>query len=286
MPDGLTRGRPELLESCRDANGPGRREPFTFYLGTHKPEWLERTWVALFISHRRLRARVRLPRARSGWALDSGGFTELSLYGGWQTRPTAYVAAVRRYAAQVGSLAWAAPQDWMCEPFMLAKTGLTIQQHQERTVANLLELRAMAPQLPFVPVLQGWALADYLRCVEMYDHAGIDLRTEPLVGLGSVCRRQATGEIGAIVGELAGLGLRLHGFGVKTSGLARYAEHLASADSMAWSLDARRSAPMSGHPHKSCSNCMGYAAQWRDRLLRRLDSLQLGLPLEASRAGQ
>ena len=46
----------------------------------------------------------------------------------------------------------------MCEPFMLAKTGLTVAEHQARTVANYLELRSLAPELPFVPVLQGWSL--------------------------------------------------------------------------------------------------------------------------------
>lgn len=254
----------------------------TFWLGTHKPAWLERTAVPLFVSNRRLAERVSLPRAAGPWALDSGGFTELSLYGRWQTTASAYADAVRLYADEVGNLQWAAPQDWMCEPFMVAKTGRSVREHQERTVANLAELRAMAPRLPWVPVLQGWTLADYARCVEMYDRAGIDLRAEPLVGLGSVCRRQATREIGAIVEALAALGLRLHGFGVKLAGLARYAEYLASADSMAWSLDARRSAPLPGHSHRTCANCMAYAIAWRGRLLRRLERVQLGLPLWTS----
>ena len=45
--------------------------------------------------------------------------------------------------------------DWMCEPAMLARTGLTVAEHQAGTVANYLELRAAAPELPFIPVLQG-----------------------------------------------------------------------------------------------------------------------------------
>jgi integrase len=57
--------------------------------------------------------RRRLPRARCRWALDSGGFTELSLFGRWQTTPAAYAAAVARYTDQIGKLAWASPQDWM-----------------------------------------------------------------------------------------------------------------------------------------------------------------------------
>ena len=67
-----------------------------FFLGTHQPHWLARTEVPLFISHRALARRSPrrpLPRARGPWALDSGGFTELSTYGEWRTTPAAYVAA-------------------------------------------------------------------------------------------------------------------------------------------------------------------------------------------------
>ena len=40
-----------------------------FYLGTHRPHWLELTWVPLFVSHRRLREYVTLPRAAGQLAL-------------------------------------------------------------------------------------------------------------------------------------------------------------------------------------------------------------------------
>lgn len=84
-----------------------------FYLGTHEVGWLERTAAPLFISHRRLAARRRLPRALGLWALDSGGSTELSIHGRWETSPAAYAAAVRRCRDEVGGLLWAACQDWM-----------------------------------------------------------------------------------------------------------------------------------------------------------------------------
>jgi hypothetical protein len=48
------------------------------------------------------------------------------------------------------------------EPVMLAKTGLTVAEHQRRTVANYLQLRALAPEVAFIPVLQGWTTGDYL----------------------------------------------------------------------------------------------------------------------------
>ena len=247
----------------------------TFLLGTHQPGWLGRVGVALFVSDRRLRRYRRLPAAAAGWAVDSGGFTELSTHGTWAHGPTpaAYAARVRRYHEEIGRLAWAAPQDWMCEPFLTAKTGLSVVEHQARTVANLLDLRAAAPDLPWVPVLQGFTVGEYLACLDRYQRAGIDLTAEPLVGLGSVCRRQATGQAHRIVTELrvAGIG-RLHGFGVKTTGLARYGHLLTSADSLAWSFDARRRPPLPGHQdrHRNCANCPTYALTWRARLLARL----------------
>jgi hypothetical protein len=246
-----------------------------FYLGSHQPHWLETAGVPLFVSHRRLAGRKTLPRARTDWALDSGGFSELSLYGQWRTTPEEYVTAVRRYDDEIGNLNWAAPQDWMCEPFMLAKTGLSIKEHQTRTVLNFAQLQELwysttENESPFMPVLQGWTRDDYLRCADIYAQQGIDLCDYPLVGLGSVCRRQATAEIGSIVAAVRHAidpELPLHGFGVKLRGLQAYGHMLESADSMAWSFDARRSTPLPGcSGHKNCANCLTYALAWRERV--------------------
>lgn len=251
---------------------------FTFYLGTHRPNWL---WsvhdVPLFISHRRLKDRkTRFPRATTPWALDSGGFTELKQYGRWETSAAEYVAAVRRYDEELGCMEWAAPQDWMCEPSMLAKTGLTVAEHQRRTLENYLELTTLAPDLGFIPVLQGWTIADYLRHAEAYESAGVSLKDEQVVGVGSVCRRQATSEIASLFDALAAHGLPLHGFGVKAEGLSKSADFLVSSDSLAWSAGARYAA-LKGTSHcskKSCANCLHYALQWRKDVLRALNTRQ------------
>jgi hypothetical protein len=144
-----------------------------------------------------------------------------------------------------------------------------VPEHQRRTIASVLELRSLARELPWIPVLQGFDLDDYRRHVDAHHQAGIDLTAEPLVGLGSVCRRQATSEIDRIVTTLAGQGLRLHGFGVKTAGLGRYGWALASADSLAWSYAARRGPALPGHRHGNCANCLTYALAWRERVVRR-----------------
>ena len=242
-----------------------------FRLGTHLPAWLTRTRFPLFVSARRLRTGIPAGRAICSWALDSGGFSELSLFGRWQTTPEQYVAEVRRWRESLGGMAWAAIQDWMCEPFLIARTGLSVAEHQIRTVQSWTLLRRLAPEIPWTPVVQGFTLAEYRRCIEMYGSLGTDLRELPLVGLGSVCRRQGTGEAEEIVTALHEYGLSLHAFGFKTLGLVRCASRLVSADSMAWSLDARRTEPLAGcHGHKNCANCYRYAEQWRSKLLARI----------------
>jgi hypothetical protein len=235
--------------------------------------WLGTLDVPLFVSHRRLGKRKSLPRAHGRWALDSGGFTELNLHGRWTIAEGSYVTAVRRYQDEIGMLDWAAPMDWMCEPPVLKATGLTVHDHQKATVANFLQLQMLAPDLPFIPVLQGWERDDYLRCWQMYDAAGIDLEKEPTVGVGTVCRRQATDEAMEIFRALRPL--RLHGFGVKLLGIDRYSHLLSSFDSMAWSFDARRAAPLPGHTHLNCANCPDYALLWRDRVLARLNGVHM-----------
>lgn len=247
-----------------------------FYLGTHKvaQHWWEHR-VPLFVSRRTLMNRKTLPEARSSWALDSGGFTELDHPPhAWQTTVAEYVADVERFEREMGHLEWVAPMDWMCEPFILRKTGLTLREHQIRTVRNFYELRFWLGEL-VVPVLQGWTLDDYFECWEMYERHGIHLEEERIVGIGSVCRRQGTTKAGLIVRELAREGLRLHYFGAKVTGLDRFHDVLASADSLAWSYQARREHPMAGCHHKACSNCSRYALRWRARLLQRLDQLRL-----------
>lgn len=229
---------------------------------------MTRTDVPLFVSRQRLVRRKKLPRATAPWSLDSGGFSQVAANGRFTFTAEEYVRDVRRYRDEIGNLQWAAPMDWMCESPMLAKSGLTIAEHQRLTVTNFLDLRFLADDLPFVPVLQGQTLDDYRRCADLYCSWGVDLSTS-LVGLGSVCRRQATDEIGEIVGHFHAQGLRLHGFGCKKGAIDRYGHLLASADSMAWSFAARinqRRLPGCTHKGLDCRNCLQWALTWRETL--------------------
>lgn len=254
-----------------------------FWLGAHHPRWLATVGVPLMVSRRSLAGRRSLPRAAEVWVLDSGGFTELSLNGSWTVSAHEYAREVRRFRDEIGRLVWAAPQDWMCEEPIRAKTGLTVAEHQARTVGNFLDLMAEDDSLPIIPAVQGQTVADYVRCLGLYERAGVDLAAYPLVGVGSVCRRQSTAEAAAILATLAETGLALHGFGLKLDGLRVSADHLASADSLAWSMDARRSDPLPGHEHVSCANCVHWALRWRERVLDVLRApRQMAFPLAAA----
>jgi hypothetical protein len=233
------------------------------------------------VSHRTLSVRKTLPRASAPWILDSGGFSELSLYGAWQTTPKAYVTSVRRYADEIGQLAWAASQDWMCEPWILKKTGQDLAEHQYHSVVSYLELRLRAPELPWAPVLQGWEASDYLRHADMYEQAGVSLDRLPIVGIGSVCRRQSTRGAVDVLVALSAAGIRLHGFGLKTTALRSLDAFLASSDSMAWSYEAMKKRTRCGEPLAACANHLHYALEWRDRVLQATGTraVQLGFPL-------
>ena len=241
-----------------------------FYLGTHQPQWLRFLKIPLFVSYKRLEGYRTLPQAVGPWALDSGAFSEVQAHGGWTIPADKYAEQVGRFSSEIGRMEWASIQDWMCEPVMLAKTRLTIDEHQRRSVQSLVDLRRLAPAVPWAPVLQGWAPADYLKHRAMYERAGFDLKAEKIVGVGSVCRRNKTREIWEIAESLSDL--RLHGFGVKTSGIDVAARYFTSTDSMAWSFAGRRDPPLPGHEtrHINCANCVDYALMWRDRLLEKL----------------
>jgi hypothetical protein len=282
----------------------------TFYCGTHRPWWLWSGQVAfpLCVSYSTLHKVKTLHRGRVPWILDSRGFSELAQHGRWTIAGEDYVRDTARYDNEVGGLQWAAPQDWMCEDGIIhggmvgrvrcVGTGLSVAEHQRRTVANFLELASLWPRYstrpcPFIPVLQGDTPTAYLRCFQMYLDAGVLLGEEyPLAGVGSVCRLQRTGQIAAVARTLGSLNLDLHWFGLKLTGLkrpeiqrditSRYSwGGTQSLDSESWSLDARYNPRLPGCTHvgktgepNNCNNCPRYATWWRGRVVAAMAAAQ------------
>lgn len=209
-----------------------------FFTGLHQPSDAKH-FEAAFISVNRLRTR-KSRFAVGDWILDSGAFTEISTHGHYRTSVQEYAREIRRWAEDTRLLA-AVAQDWMCEPFIVEKTGLTVHRHQELTVERYDSLLAEEPGVYILPVLQGYVPNDYVDHLRMY---GDRLTSGQWVGVGSVCKRNGTpDQVAAVlhaIKEERG-DLRLHGFGLKTTALAHplVRSLLETADSMAWSYHAR-----------------------------------------------
>ena len=209
-----------------------------FFTGLHQPSDA-RHFDAAFISVNRLRAR-KSHFVVGDWIMDSGAFTEISTHGRYRSSVAEYAREIRRWA-NCGNLLAAVAQDWMCEPHIVKRTGLTVAMHQQLTIMRYDALLAEQPGIYILPVLQGYQPAEYVDHIRAY---GDRLAHGQWVGVGSVCKRN--GDPNQIAAVLLAIkherpDLRLHGFGLKTTALGSplVTSLLHTADSMAWSFHAR-----------------------------------------------
>lgn len=192
-----------------------------------------------FISVNRLRDRVSDFKVND-WIMDSGAFTELSMHGRYRWPVDEYAALINRWMT-CGNMLAAVSQDYMCESFIVEKTGYTVEEHQLRTIHRYQALVGMTPAY-IMPVLQGFKPHEYIEHIERY---GFLLKQDAWCGVGSVCKRNSHPAVIEFI--LRGIkrkrpDLRLHGFGLKLTALRRPGVRalLHSSDSMAWSLNARK----------------------------------------------
>lgn len=175
--------------------------------------------------------------------MDSGAFTEVARHGGYRRGVEEYASLISHYSTSP-ALDCAVAQDWMCEPDVIARTGLDVAEHQRRTAERYDELARALRSVPvyIMPVIQGYAPREYAAHVAAY---GDRLAFGAWVGVGSVCKRNAKPDaVAAVLRAVHSVrpDLRLHGFGVKLTALQseEVRRRLYSADSMAWSYSARK----------------------------------------------
>lgn len=139
-----------------------------FYVGLSEVAHANR-FDRAFISVNRLRRRNRKsPFAVNDWIMDSGAFTTILKHGGYPEPVDVYADHIRRWGGN-GRLIAAVAQDYMCERAMLARTGLSIADHQRLTIERYDALTALdVGGVYIMPVLQGYAPADYVRHVRSY----------------------------------------------------------------------------------------------------------------------
>lgn len=297
-----------------------------FFLGTHRGHWqahpeIVKRDAALFISINTLDRLKSFHPALVPWSQDSGAFPQLQKHGGWTMTAEQYVAKTRRVVAGLGRdrLVDVMPMDNMCEiPVIFGTPNLppthpgwfhgthelrrckpgsrddnvdtAVAIHQRLTAENGVELQRLAPDLPIRLSIQGLRVEHYIRAMDMYEYDyGIDLAQERVVGVGSVCRRQATREVVEIVAAIKKRkpGIRLHLYGLKIEGFRQLGEFFAEdengegvlqADSMGWGEAARKRKLLLDEcrddptvRHKNCANCMRWALMWREDVLASIE---------------
>lgn len=192
-----------------------------------------------FISVNRLWTR-RSHFSVNNWILDSGAFTEITTHGRYRNEPKEYAVQIEKWR-HCGGFEIACSQDWMCEPFVTNITGFTVLQHQQFTIERYEALKSLT-DAPIMPVIQGFKPNEYVQHVGMY---GDLLEYGARVGVGSICKRNSEPRvIEYILRQIKAIrpDLKLHGFGLKLTALNRpcIQNLLYSADSMAWSFNARK----------------------------------------------
>jgi hypothetical protein len=237
-----------------------------FFVGLHHPN-VAGEFDAAFISVRAIEKR-KGPFPVNDWVMDSGAFTTISQHGKYLTEPHEYAAQIKRWSTN-GSLLAAVTQDYMCEPHIIAKTGLSVPEHQRMTVERYDALMACdLGGVYLMPVLQGWMPDDYLRHLEMY---GDRIGHGAWVGVGSVCKRNRADNIAKVLRTIKAVrpDLRLHGFGATLTALQSplVQSLLYTADSMAWSFAARREGRDSNSKHEAhafVARVNGIAEGWQE----------------------
>lgn len=208
-------------------------------------------------------------------ALDSAGFVAMQVFkskgaqaGVGQIYPWSYAAYLELAALMRPT--WYSAMDLCCEPE--ATNGGIDTDWRIRATATMLESMLQILEMwqweyarevsatcvandlkPPVPIIQGYESSEYAKSLDLTmevwnRHSWLAPPT--LMGLGSVCRRDLHHPKYGLFAILDGLegrlprGTKLHMFGVKGAALDRVKMYpfVASCDSMAYDLGARRSA--------------------------------------------
>lgn len=200
----------------------------TFYFTTH-PNDMIRTRIipgshimlvaAASWDDERKRFKIRRPPADhiTSIAIDSGGFTAAQKWGKYPWTPQQYTDFIRETARDV-TLDFCAVMDYACEREVNRITYHTNRQRIKATIRNETALKALAPDLPWLPVLQGNTIEE--RSIDINLRAKIGLLPTTFAGIGSICGRtpsQAQQAIRFYTQHLPGV--KFHPFGIHIQAL-------------------------------------------------------------------
>ena len=138
-----------------------------------------------FISINRLIKRKKDFGIRT-WIMDSGAFSQVLTEGEHSLTAKEYADQIKRWS-RCGILVRAVAQDYICIDSILEKLGRTVEEHQEMTIRNYVDLiqETKDCDVPIMPVLQGYEPEEYTTHVQDY---GSLLKANAWVGIGSIAR--------------------------------------------------------------------------------------------------
>lgn len=167
------------------------------------------------------RKRFRVTRPPADWVssicIDSGGFTAARRWGRypWSVQQYAdFVAAVSRDVA----LDFCAIMDYACEPSVNREIYRSNKERIKATIRNESECFRVAPDLPWLPVLQGDTLEE--RAFDIAIRRRMGMLPGEHAGIGSMCGRGRAGAVETILFYRDQLpGVKFHCFGMHIQAL-------------------------------------------------------------------
>ena len=185
-------------------------------------------------------SRTRLPDGYPDrLILDSGGYSFFSRWGEYPFSIEKYVDLANTLKDKY-PLYRVATLDYPCEPDIDRSHLMTNEERIKKTVSNAVECIDVDRRLPWLPIIQGYTLDEYLHCVDLYQEAGI---ISDYWAVGSLCSRK--GNIQRIkylitkLKELALSNVKVHAFGLNIPYIKdpQIFHALYSSDSAAWTFN-------------------------------------------------
>ena len=179
-------------------------------------------------------SRTHIPDTVEQVFLDSGGYSFFSYYPDYPFTIEEYINLANIIKDQSG-ITRVVTLDYPCEPDINRSRVSTNEERIQKTVSNAVECIQYDETIPWLPVIQGYTIDEYLYCVDLYKDAGI---TSDYWAIGSICSRKGFPyKIRRIITTLSeALQSKIHAFGISLKYLydPQIFNNIYSSDSAAW----------------------------------------------------
>ena len=166
--------------------------------------------------------------------IDSGGYSFFRKWGDYPFSLEKYFEFID-IITELYPVELVAIRDYPCEPTINRKDISTNKERIQKTVSNAVECIESKEDYPWIPVIQGYTLDEYLYCINLYEEVGISLAYS---AIGSICSRKGNiHTIRRIISEIAQRTKgKIHAFGLSLVYLQDpiIFNTLYSSDSAAW----------------------------------------------------